>query len=219
MELQNTLVKCLNLKEKLDTNKNKGEVELFLCLDNIKINDLWKKESFYLGAADYLKDYMNKKWTAFMSELFNKSSQWFTAMEKFMKFPDGEELYYKYGHTNLTTYITASPEEREYIMKYIRKYPTSTFYGILYRAGMRGKVTPNTKNETTIAWKEKYNTLEKEYKALQKKYKKLERKNKSITLENKSLKGQVADFTKQQKRMQSIIGISSKNTNRSQPSA
>ncbi|MDP8268201.1 MAG: hypothetical protein P9L97_05680 [Candidatus Tenebribacter davisii] len=179
MKNPTTLVSSMNYSKGLANKSNECEVLLFLHLQAISLQELWTKDSFYVGSEELI-GYKDKVFSALMYDIFNRSTTWFTNMDIFLKYPNGRSLYIQHGHVNMVCYKSLSPEHRTFILKVAGKRPVSSFYALLASAGLRGRKVKDIKPEKQLLWEKKHKTLEKKYNALMVKYTKVKEENKVL---------------------------------------
>ena len=158
----------------LMVSTNENELKIFMHLAAIDVSESWKKESFYTG-AEYLKKYMDKKFSALMTEVFRKTTMWFRSVDAILQLDNGRALLLRHGRENMVAYRGFAVNERELVLKMAKKNPIASFHNLLKSAGLRGKQNPE--NVKSI-WKDKYLAEVKKSKKLQKK---CDKQAKSIT--------------------------------------
>ena len=171
-----TLTEAIKQAQNIASTSNQGEIDLFFCLSNISMNDLWKKDSFYAGIEE-LKHYRSKKFGALMHDIFNRSTTWFRNMDHILQLSNGQSLYLKHGHRNMVAYMGFSPEHKEFVLKAALKRPLANFHSLLSAAGMKGGTNLDITKEKEITWRKKYKKLEKRFNTLQTKYKTAQKEN------------------------------------------
>jgi ERCC4-related helicase len=137
---------------------NECNLQIFNKLDFIKQNENWKKKSW--RADEFVKLSFNKYIT---QGLGISSYTWFKNIEQILKLKNGRELYHKYGHANMVTYLRSTENEREAILRERElknlKSPFSKIKSELFGATKREQKTESYWRHEAIKWKKKYEDL------------------------------------------------------------
>jgi hypothetical protein len=140
-------------KEKIEGlfgKSNECNIEIFGILKIIKVGESWKQIGWARGryADKFQKMSFNKY---IVHGLGAPSYRWFKNIGDVLKLKNGRELYIKYGHQNMVTYLRASPSERNAIIQERESKDLRSPFSVI-KAKLFPSEKKKVKEEESVAW-------------------------------------------------------------------